>query len=121
MVPQRQEPVVPLMLGTAPASRAGSCLKTSALGDGSSGAPRHRGTIGRSVRGLPVGRPLTPCQGSGGQIRAPCPIAVLGTDDFKPRVAKTFPRDPKFRRGDGLRQMQKFGVATEVQQDAHLP
>jgi hypothetical protein len=34
MVPQRQEPVVPLMLGTPLASRPGSWLKTSVLGDG---------------------------------------------------------------------------------------
>ena len=31
-----------------------------------------------------MGRPLTHCQGSGGQVRAPCPLAVLGTDGFSP-------------------------------------
>lgn len=44
-----------------------------------------------------MGRPLTHCQGSGGQVGAPCPIAVLGADDFKPRVAITFPRDLELR------------------------
>ena len=68
-----------------------------------------------------MGRPLTHCQGSGGQVRAPCPIAVLGTDDLEPRVAIALPRDPELGRGDGLRQMQQFGVATEVQKHAHLP
>jgi len=33
------------------------------------------------VRGPPVGRPLKHSQGSGGQGRAPCPFAVLGTFD----------------------------------------
>ena len=81
MVPQRQEPIVPLMLGTPPASRAGSWLMTSVLGDGSFGVPRFRGTRVWSVRGPPIGRPLTHCQGSGGQVRAPCPLAVVGIDD----------------------------------------
>ena len=76
-----------------------------------------RGIAGRgswSVRSPPFGRPLTHCQGSGGQVRAPCPIAVLGTDDFQPRVAITFACDPQFGRSDGLRQIQQLGVATEV-------
>ena len=42
--------------------------------------------------------PLTPVPGSGGQVRAPCPIVGLGTDDFEPRVAITLPRDPEFGR-----------------------
>lgn len=67
-----------------------------------------------------MGRPLTHCQGSGGQVRAPCPIAFLGTDDLEPRVAITFPRDLELGRGDGLRQKLLFGVANEVQEDAQL-
>ncbi len=43
-------------------------------------------------------RPLTPIPGSGGQVRAPCAIAGLGTDDFEPRVAMTLPRDPELGR-----------------------
>ncbi len=31
------------------------------------------------------------------------------------------PRDPELNRGDGLRQMQQLGAATEVQEHAHLP
>ena len=105
MVPQRQEPIVPLMLLTPPASRPGSWLKTSVLGDGSLGAPRHGGARLWSVRGRPFGRPHTHCQRSGGQVRAPCPIAVVGIDDLEPRVAIALPRDPEFGRGDGFRQM----------------
>ena len=105
MVPQRQEPVVPVMLVTPPASRAGSLLKTSVLGDGSFGAPRHCGARLGLVRGPPVGWPLTHSQGSGGQVRAPCPIAVLGVDDFQLRIAIAFPRNPELGRGDGFRQM----------------
>lgn len=98
MVPQCQEPLVPLMFATPPASRPGSWLKTSVFGDGSLGAPRHRGTGLWSVRGPPVSGPLTPIPGSGGQVRAPCAIAGLGTDDFEPRVAMTLPRDPELGR-----------------------
>jgi hypothetical protein len=67
-----------------------------------------------------MGRPLTHCQGSGGQVRAPCPLAVLGTDDLEPRVAITFPCDPEIGRRDGFRQMQQFGIPAEVQKHAHL-
>ena len=42
-----------------------------------------------------MGRPVTHCQGSGGQVRAPCPIAVLGTDDLEPRVTIAFLHDPE--------------------------
>ena len=42
-----------------------------------------------------MGRPVTQCQGSGGQVRAPCPIAVLGTDDLEPRVTIAFLHDPE--------------------------
>lgn len=68
-----------------------------------------------SVRGPHTGRPLTQCQGSGGQVRAPCPLAVVGTDDIEPRVAIAFPCNPKLGRSDGFRQMQQLGVAPEVQ------
>ena len=50
-----------------------------------------------------------------------CPIVVLGTDDFQPRVAIALPCDPELGRGDRLRQMQRLGVATEIQQHADLP
>ena len=103
MVPKRQEPIVPLMLGTPPASRAGSWLMASGLRDGPFGAPRFRGTRVWSVRGPPMDRPLTHCQGSGGQVRAPCPVAVLGTDDFETGIAITLPRDPELGRRDGVR------------------
>ncbi len=73
------------------------------------------------MRGPPFGRPLTHRQGSGGQVRAPCPIAVFSTDDFKSRVAIALSRNPKLRRGDGLRQMRQLGVAAEVEEYAHLP
>jgi hypothetical protein len=66
------------------------------------------------VRDPPFGRPLTLSQGSGGEARAPCPIAVFGTDDLKPRVAIALPRDPELGRGDGLREMQQLGVAPEA-------
>ena len=79
---------------TPPASWAGSWLKASVLWDGSSGAPRHSGTRVWLMRGPPFGRPLTPYQGSGGQVRALFPIAVLGVDDFDPRVAVALPRNP---------------------------
>lgn len=122
MVPQRQEPVVPLMHVTLQASRPGSKLKTSFFGDGSFGAPRQRGTRFKwSVRGQLFGRPLTHCQGSGGQVRAPCSIAVHGTDDLEPRVSVALPCDPELGRGDRFCQMQELGVATEVQKHADLP
>lgn len=60
MVPERQEPIVPLMFGTPLASRADSWLITSVCGDGSFGAPQYCGTKFKwSVRGPVVGRPLT--------------------------------------------------------------
>lgn len=31
-----------------------------------------------------LARPLTHCQGAGGEVRAPCPIAVFDTDNLKP-------------------------------------
>ncbi|KAF0137553.1 MAG: hypothetical protein FD152_378 [Xanthobacteraceae bacterium] len=121
MVPQRQEPIVPLMLGTPPASRAGSWFKTSVFGDGSFRAPRHRGMRFKwSMRGQLFGRPLTHFQGSGGQVRAPCSLAVIGTDEFKTGIAITFPRDAEISRSDELSQMQQFGVAAEVQEHAQL-
>lgn len=66
------------------------------------------------VRGPPFGRPVTPCQGSSGQVRAPCSIAALGAHDFEPRIAITFPCDPELGRGDGFRQMQQLGAAAEI-------
>ena len=73
------------------------------------------------MRGQLFGRPLTHFQGSGGPVRAPCPIAVVGIDDFEPCVAIALPRNPELGRGDGLRQMKQLGVATEVQKHADLP
>src|SRR5690606_37948624 len=121
MVPQRQEPVVPLMLGAPPSSRAGSWLMISALVDGSLGVLRYRGTRAWSVRGPPMGRPLKHSRGSGGQVRAPCPFAVIGTDNFEPCVAIPLPRVPELGRGDRFRQMQQLGTATEVEEHADLP
>jgi hypothetical protein len=102
------------MLLTPPASRPRSWLKISVVGDGSFDAPRYLGTRLWSVRGPPVGRPLTHSQGSGGQVRAPCPLAVVGTDDLESRVAIALSRNPELSRSDGFRQMQQVGVATEV-------
>ena len=122
MVPQRQEPVVRMMLGTPPASRASSWLKASVFRDGSYGPPRHRGArFMWSVRGPPVGRPLTISQGSGGQVRAPCPIAVLGTDDLEPRVAIALSGDPEFSGHLTGREMEELGRASEVEEHLHLP
>jgi hypothetical protein len=42
-----------------------------------------------------MGRPLTLRQGSGGQVRAPCPITILGTDDLEPSVATPSASDPE--------------------------
>ena len=103
MAPQRQEPVVPLMLDTPPASRPRLWLNTSVFGDGSIGASLYRETRLWLVRGPPIGRPLTHCQGSGGQVRAPCHIAVLGADDFETGVTISLPSDPQLGRSDGFR------------------
>ena len=58
--------------------------------------------------------------GSGGQVRAPCPFALFIADDFKTRVAVSFLGDPKLGGGDGGGQIQQLGVASEVQEHAHL-
>ena len=68
-----------------------------------------------------MGRPLTHCQGSGGQVRAPCPIAVLSADNLEPRIAIALPRNPELSRSEGFRQMQQLGVAAEVEEHTHLP
>ena len=59
--------------------------------------------------------------GSGGQVRAPCPFAVFIADNFKPCVAVSFFSDPELGCGDRGSQMQQLGVATEVEEHAHLP
>ena len=98
MVPERLEPFVPLMLGTPPASRAGSWLKTSPLGDGSSGALRHRGTRVWSVKGSAL-RQAPHIVGDQAARSAPpaCPIATLDGDGapFGGAVAfaRSSPRD----------------------------
>ena len=48
------------------------------------------------------------------------PIAILGTDGLDPRIAIALPRDPELGRGNGFRQMQQLGVATEVQKNTYL-
>ena len=58
---------------------------------------------------------------SSGDTRLPCPIVVLSSDDLEPRVAIALLGNPKLCRCGGRRQMQKLGVATEIQQHADLP
>ena len=66
------------------------------------------------------GGPLGLCEGSGGDTRLPCPTAFIA-DDLNPRVAIALLGNPKLRRRDGLRQMQKLRAAPEIQQHADLP
>ncbi|CAM5548942.1 hypothetical protein FALB51S_00167 [Frigidibacter albus] len=111
-----------MMLGTPPASRPRSWLKTSVLGGWilwCAAASRDEVHV---VDERPAGEQAPHALPElGGQVRAPCPIAVVGIDDLEPRLAIALPRDPEFGRSDGLRQMKQLGVATEVQKHADLP
>lgn len=57
------------------------------------------------MRGPLFGGPLGFYMGSGGTLRAPCPIAVLAAEDLQPRVAIAFFGDPEFRSRDRFGQV----------------
>ena len=59
--------------------------------------------------------------GSGGKLRAPCPIAVLAADDLQPRVAIAFFGDPEFSSRDRLGQVEQLRATSEIQQDRSCP
>lgn len=67
-----------------------------------------------------MGTTLTHSQSSGGQVRTPCPFAVLSTDDLESRIAISLPPDPELGRGEEFREMQQLGIPAEVQEHANL-